>query len=140
MNMNSFEDVVRKYYEQDGYNCSETIIHAGNEYYSLGLHDEDMKMLAGFGSGMYSGGTCGTLIGSVCVLSKLIIETKAHDQLDALRPLISTMYRKFKEAAGSVDCAKVRPVFHTKETRCLNTVLLAAKVLEETVNQFHLVD
>ena len=132
------EDVVKRYYEEAGYNCSETIIHAGNEYYHLGLHEEDMKMLAGFGSGMYSGGTCGTLIGSVAVLSKLLIRTKAHDQLDELRPVISAMYRNFREAAGAVDCAKVRPAHYQKEIRCLNTCLIAARVLEETVIEYHL--
>ena len=125
------EDVVKRYYEEAGYNCSETIIHAGNEYYHLGLHEEDMKMLAGFG-------TCGTLIGSVAVLSKLLIRTKAHDQLDELRPVISAMYRNFREAAGAVDCAKVRPAHYQKEIRCLNTCLIAARVLEETVTEYHL--
>ena len=86
--MSKLEDLVRKYYEADRYNCSETLIHAGNECYGLGLREEDMRMLAGFGSGMYSGSTCGTLIGSVAVISKLIVETKAHDHLDQLRPAV----------------------------------------------------
>lgn len=132
----TLEDTVRKYYLEYGYNCSETIIHAGNEYYQLGLHEEDMKMLGGFGSGMYSGGACGALIASVCVLSKKIVQTKAHDHLDELRPIISGLYRRFREIAGGVNCAELRPVHHTKETKCLNTVLLAARALEETVNQY----
>ncbi len=134
--MNSLQDFVRKYYLEDGYNCSETILHAGNAYYGLGLHEEDMKLLSGFGSGMYIGSTCGALIGSVAVLSKCIVETKAHDHLDRLRPEISTCVRKFREAFGSQNCAEIRPVFHSKEVRCLNTCLLAAKVLEETAAQY----
>ena len=136
--MNTLEATVRKYYEVSYYNCSETIIHAGNEYYQLGLHEEDMKMLAGFGSGMYCGSTCGALIGSVAVLSKLIVETKAHDHLDQLRPIISACVRNFREASGGQNCAEIRPKFHTKETRCLNTCLMAAQVLEKTVNAYGL--
>ena len=136
--MDTLEEIVRKYYETDYLNCSETIIHAGNEYYQLGLHDEDMILLGGFGSGMYIGSTCGTLIGSVAVLSKLIIETKAHDHLDELRPVISSCVRNFREAFGGQNCAEIRPKFHTKETRCLNTCLLAAKVLEKTVSDYGL--
>ena len=132
----TFEDTVKKYYLEHGYNCSETILHAGNEYYGLGLHEEDMKILAGFGSGMYSGSICGALIASVSVLSKMIVKTKAHDHLDELRPVISGLYRRFREAGGGVSCAELRPKYHTKETKCLNTVLLAARVLEETVNEF----
>ena len=136
--MSKLEDLVRKYYEADRYNCSETLIHAGNECYGLGLREEDMRMLAGFGSGMYSGSTCGTLIGSVAVISKLIVETKAHDHLDQLRPAVSACCRNFKTVLGATDCAHIRPVYHTKETRCLNTCLLAAGVLEKTLEEYHI--
>ena len=134
----TLEKTVRKYYLEYGYNCRETILHAGNEYYGLGLHEEDMKLRAGFGSGMYSGSTCGALIGSVSVLSKMIVRTKAHDHLDELRPIISGLYRRFRQTGGGVTCAELRPVYHTKETKCLNTFLLAARVLEESVNEFSL--
>ena len=68
--MDTLEATVKKYYEVSYYNCSETIIHAGNEYYQLGLQEEDMKMLAGFGSGMYCGTTCGTLIAAAKLLKE----------------------------------------------------------------------
>ncbi|MBO7702919.1 MAG: C_GCAxxG_C_C family protein [Solobacterium sp.] len=137
--MSSMEEILKKYYEVEGYNCGETLIHTGNEYYQLGLHEEDMKMMAGFGSGMYSGSTCGALIASVAVLSKLVIKTKAHDQLDELRPVISAMVRNFKAESGvGTDCASLRPKYHTKEKRCLNTCLLAARVLEKTAKEFNL--
>ena len=67
--MTEFQTVVEKYYTS-GYNCSETLIRAANEYYHLDLHDEDMKMIAGFGGGMFVGSTCGALVGSVAALSK----------------------------------------------------------------------
>ena len=54
-----------------------------------------MKMLAGFGSGMYSGKTCGALIGCVAVLSKLFIKEKAHDQLSEFRKAIQLCVRNF---------------------------------------------
>ena len=136
--METLEAIVRKYYESDYLNCSETIIHAGNEYYHLGLHEEDMKMMGGFGSGMFCGSTCGTLVASVAVLSRLIVKTKAHDHLDQLRPMVSTLVRNFREGLGGQTCAELRPKFFTKETRCLNTCLAAARVLEKTVSDFGL--
>ncbi|WP_304645500.1 C-GCAxxG-C-C family (seleno)protein [uncultured Dubosiella sp.] len=69
-----------------GYNCSEAIIRACDAYYGLDLHEEDLKMMAGFGSGMYTGLTCGALCASIAALSKMTVETKAHDHLDTLRP------------------------------------------------------
>ena len=129
-------ELVKKNYLEKGYNCSETILHSGNEYYGLGLHEEDMRMLSGFGSGMYSGSTCGALVGSVAVLSKLIVKTKAHDHLDELRPIISSCCRNFRAAFEAQDCKDIRPRFHSKETRCLNTCLLAAEVLEKTASSY----
>ena len=40
------KDYAIKYYYEDGYNCAEGILRAGNDYYHLGLHHEDMKMIA----------------------------------------------------------------------------------------------
>ena len=34
------KDEIGKYYFDGNYNCAETIIRAGNDYYQLGLHDE----------------------------------------------------------------------------------------------------
>ena len=76
----NLQEQILYYYKKKKYNCSETIIHAANDVYSLNLGKDSMKMLAGFGSGLYSGKTCGALIGCVAVLSKLFIKEKAHDQ------------------------------------------------------------
>lgn len=51
-----------------------------------------MKMLAGFGSGMYSGKTCGALIGCVAVLSKLFIKEKAMINSQNLEKLFNFVY------------------------------------------------
>ena len=56
-----------------------------------------MKMIAGFGGGMFVGSTCGALVGSVAALSKMVIKTKAHDQLDEIRPYTQKCVRNFKE-------------------------------------------
>lgn len=130
--MTEFQTVVETYYTS-GYNCSETLVRAANEYYHLDLHDEDMKMISGFGGGMFVGSTCGALVGSVAALSKMVIKTKAHDQLDEIRPYTQKCVRNFKEELGNMDCAHVKPIHHTKETKCLNTCLLAAKALEKTI-------
>ena len=67
--MTILEENVKKYY-QSGYNCSETLLHACNETYQLDISEEDMKMMAGFGGGMFIGSTCGALIGSIAPYQK----------------------------------------------------------------------
>ncbi len=135
--MSTFTDLVRDCYTTQGYNCAEAIIHAANQYYSLGLHEEDMKMLSGFGSGMYVGSSCGALIASNAVLSKLIVTDRAHAHLDLLRLASGLLFRNFKAGLSHSDCAMIKPKHYSKDFKCLETVSLAAEVLENTISTLH---
>lgn len=119
-------EIAVKYYRM-GYNCAESILHAGNEFYNLGLHEEDMRMVAGFGGGLQIQDVCGALCGAVCIVSRRYVETKAHD-CEALRPLTQKLVLSFQERMGSCLCEEIKPVFFIKERRCERTVELAANV------------
>ena len=129
------KDEVKKYYLM-GYNCSESLLHGGNDYYHLGLHDHDMKMVAAFGAGMQCGDICGALVGSACVISSKYIETKAHDQPVELRQLTNKLILAFKKRFGSKTCAQIKPNFFEPEIRCQNTVMYAAEVLESVIDEW----
>lgn len=118
----NLQEQILYYYKKKKYNCSETIIHAANDVYSLNLDKDSMKMLAGFGSGMYSGKTCGALIGCVAVLSKLFIKEKAHDQLSEFRKAIQLCVRNFTEDLGDTECKNIRPHSYDPNLHCLYTV------------------
>lgn len=118
-----------------GYNCSEAIIRACDAYYGLNLHEEDLKMMAGFGSGMYTGLTCGALCASIAALSKMTVETKAHDHLDTLRPYSQKVVAAFNKKLGATQCAQVKPVHYTKAFKCRETVRLASESLEEVMDE-----
>ena len=100
-------------------------------------HEESMKMLSGFGSGMYTGLTCGALIGCTAVLSKLLIQTKAHDQLDTFRPIIQTCIHNFKEELHDTECRNIRKTWYDPKLHCVHTVQAAGKALEKTINELH---
>lgn len=134
----SLIDVVKTYYLEKGFNCSEAIIHGANDYYDLKIDPEDMKMLGGFGNGMYSGQTCGALVASIAALSKKIIKTKAHDMVPELSKADQLTVKNFKKHLGDTSCAKVKPAHFSKENRCLETVTLACNALEETFNELGL--
>ena len=104
-----------KYYHM-GYNCAESIIRAGNEVYGLDLHDRDMKMTAAFGGGFQIGDVCGALCGAACVVSARYVETKAHD-CSFLRTLTQKLVIAFQNKMGSRLCAKIKPVYHSKEKK-----------------------
>lgn len=130
------EDVARKYYSQ-GYNCAESMIRAGNEYYQLGLNEKDMNMMAPFGSGMQVGDVCGALVGSCAVIGVKYVETKAHD-FPEIKKLNPTFIRAFQNEFGSRLCAQIKPKSYTKEYHCLETVANCARVLEEVLNNWEL--
>lgn len=130
-----FAEAAVKQYTENGYNCAEAIIHTGNEYYDLKLHEDDMKMVAGFGSGLYTGLTCGALCASISVLSMLYVKTKAHDHLDTLRPYSQKVVAAFNKKIGATQCAQVKPLHYSKEKKCVETVRLAAESLEEVLEE-----
>ena len=129
----NLQDLTRKYYAEYDYNCAETLLHACNDYYQLGLNDEEMKLVSGFGGGMFVGSTCGALVGCVSALSKKVIEVKAHDELPTFRPAIQKCVLNFKKELGGINCVDIKPNFHSKETKCLPTCLHAAKAMEKTM-------
>lgn len=128
------KEKAEAYYLQ-GYNCAECIIRAANDVYQLDLDEAALRMSAGFGAGMQVGDVCGALSGSICVISSRYVETKAHD-CTALRPLCQKMVIAFQKRFSSRQCAKIKPMFFSKETRCLNTVSTAAQVLEEVLQEW----
>lgn len=129
----NLQERITYYYQEKKYNCSETIIHAANDVYALNLDKDSMKMLAGFGSGMYSGKTCGALIGCVAVLSKLLIKEKAHDQLSEFRKAVQLCVRHFTENLDDTECKNIRPHSYDPDLHCLCTVQKAGKALESTI-------
>lgn len=128
------KDVAIQYYQQ-GYNCSESILRAGNDVYQLDLHDKDMIMVASFGGGFQIGDVCGALSGAACVISSRYVETKAHDVED-LRPLTQSLVLAFQKRLGSRLCAQIKPNFHNKEVKCQHTVGIAAEVLEDVIKEW----
>ena len=67
------------------------------------------------------------LSGAACVISSRYVETKAHDYKD-MREITQKLVFTFQERMGSRLCSQIKPVFHTKETKCENTVAISAEV------------
>ncbi len=128
-------DIFMKYYQEQGYNCAETIVRAANEYYDLGLHDRDMIMVAGFGGGMQTGNTCGAIIAGVSVLSLKYVEKKAHDSAD-IRPVVLNLIRKFKKEYDSLLCRDIKAISFKPDIRCRETVAKACDIIEETIAEY----
>lgn len=125
------KDIAISYYQQ-GYNCAESILRAGNDVYQLGLHDKDMIMVAAFGGGLQIGDLCGALSSAACVISSRYVETKAHDYKE-LQAITQQLVLAFQKQMGARQCAQIKPNFFTPQLRCQNTVANAADILQEVI-------
>ena len=125
------KDLCEKYYFEGNYNCAETIIRAGNDYYNLGLHDRDMIAFGGFGAGIQTGNTCGAVLAGVSILSMKYIEAKAHESAD-IKPVTRMLIQRFNQKYGSVLCKDIK----AHEIRCKNTIDVACDILEEVIAEY----
>ncbi len=131
----SLIDLYSKYYYDQNYNCAETMIRAGNEYYELGLHDRDMIAFGGFGAGIQTGNTCGAILSAVSILSMRYVEQKAHESAD-IRTVTTALIRKFNERYGSVLCKDIKPQSFQPDIRCKHTIETACDILEQVIAEY----
>ncbi len=131
----SLKDLYSKYYYDQNYNCAETMIRAGNEYYELGLHDRDMIAFGGFGAGIQTANTCGAILSAVSILSMRYVEQKAHESAD-IRPVTTALIRKFNERYGSVLCKDIKPQSFQPDIRCKHTIETACDILEQVIAEY----
>lgn len=129
------KDLLPKYYFDGNYNCAETILRTGNEYYNLGLHDRDMIMVGAFGAGIQTGNTCGAVLAVASILSMKYVEAKAHESKD-IKPVVTNMMRKFKDLYGSTLCKDIKPQSFKPEYRCQKTIEAACDILEAVIAEY----
>lgn len=130
------KEYAEKYYFEQNYNCAETVLHAANECYGLGLDEKAMRLLAGCGGGIQIGSVCGALLGAVSVLSMKYVDTKAHESED-IKPAVSILTDKFREKLGSLLCRDIKPQqFQADGSRCMLTVLAACDAIEEVLDSY----
>jgi len=115
------KDHIQKYYFDQNYNCAESVLRAGNEYYGLELHDRDMILVAACGAGIQVGSTCGALLAGASILSMRYVEARAHESAD-IKPVVTLMTEKIQAKLGSVFCDEIKPKFFDPGVRCLATV------------------
>ena len=125
------EEIALKYYNQ-GYNCAESIVLAGNEAYHLNLDAKSIRLFAAFGGGLQCGDLCGCLTGAAGIISALYVPNKAHDSLE-LRSYTQLLIREFEKELGARKCMDVKPRLFKNEIRCRNTIIHGARALESTI-------
>lgn len=129
------EERAKYYYIDQGNNCAVSLLLAANDVYHLGLEPSVAKMFVGFGGGLQCGRTCGTLTGSLAALSQKYAGSEKYAGREEFGALCKGFVEDFEKAmgCGSIDCSVLKEKYGNPTDRCLATVLLAAKALEEYI-------
>ncbi len=127
-------DRIRETYLEQDNNCAEAILHAANQEYGMNISPESFKLVGGFGGGMACGKSCGALCGGIAAIGQLCIQTHAHASPN-LKEHCAKFVHRFEETLGSDLCVELMAKYKKEDTRCLETVLLAADVLEEIIQE-----
>ncbi|MCF0150854.1 MAG: C-GCAxxG-C-C family protein [Firmicutes bacterium] len=124
---------AKNFYLEEDFNCCETTIRLANQKYDLGLTEENMRLLSGFGGGLMSGLACGVLCGGVAAISKKLVETRGHDT-PALKPAVTGFVSDFEETLGHVNCKDLKVTYNhpeDKSVRCIACVEKGWEVLQK---------
>lgn len=120
---------VEEYYIVRDYNCAETTLRLANEKFDLGMTENELKMIGGFGGGMGCQNTCGALCAGIAAISKMMIEERAH-ALEGFGDICAEYVNRFEKQFGSTSCAKIKEKNFVEGTRCKVTVEDGAELLE----------
>jgi C_GCAxxG_C_C family probable redox protein len=125
-------DRIKEYYLGKDYNCAETLLRAANDEYGLNIPEESFKLLGGFGGGLCCGKTCGALCSGISVIGQQRITGRAH-ATEGLKEICTEYVKQFEETLGSTECEELVKKYKKEDVRCLETVMLAADILEKTL-------
>ena len=115
-------------------NCAETMLHAANRAYGLGLSPESLKLAAGFGGGMGFEGLCGVLTGGSMVLSAMFVQQRGHES-ELIKQLNREFVDAFRARMNSVDCAPLKDLWRKDDVGCLPVILEGAELLQSIIDR-----
>lgn len=118
---------AKKYYLEKNYNCAETILRLSNDEFKLGIDESILKIMAGFGGGMYKESTCGVVTCGIAALS-LILPDKKN-----LETAVLNYQSQISQIFSSNECSNIKPLHREELNRCLNVIDKAYKILRKII-------
>ncbi len=122
-------------YFSQGYNCSQSVLKAGQEVLGLEIPSDIIKATAGLSGGIgYSGCVCGALTGAVMLIGLTSSEVDVKRNRKVIKES-AKLYRWFEKEFSTPCCITIRqgrPFSNKKvEQRCTEiTAQTARKVVE----------
>lgn len=128
------KELAKKYY-QNGYNCAEAMLLAGNDYYQLGLSADTFKAMAGFGGGVGVEDLCGVISGSTALLGVLLVDSRASGS-GIIKEATVELVERFREKMSSLNCKELKDLYREEEAKCSSVVEAGGEILEAIVRKY----
>ncbi|MBN2605388.1 MAG: C_GCAxxG_C_C family protein [Bacilli bacterium] len=135
------EKEIKKYQNKEifDYSCSETIIHAANDYYKLNLTDDAFKMMAPFSGGMYEKDVCGIISACISVLGILFTKTNSHNS-PLLKEATLELRHAFLHEFGHLDCQVISDTKRDPVFGCRDLIIQGGLILEKIVDKYQKIE
>ncbi len=123
-------EAVKKDFTERDLNYSESTLDGANESLGLGLSEDEIRLVGGFGAGLGCGRLCGALAASIAVISKLMIKDRAH-ATPGLKEACAGYVKLFENEFGGTECDDLKARLVPPGQRCVNIISRNAQMLEE---------
>ena len=129
--MTELQKLGKAYYLDKDMNCAEATLMAANEYYGLGLDENALHTMAGFGAGIGCEHLCGAVTGAVAAISAKFVDGRAHNT-PGLTDKCAAFLQEFRETYGSELCKDLRQIKEDKGMpQCFWTASCSLELLEK---------
>jgi len=122
------KEKTEKYYLEENFNCAETILLLSIEEYDLQIKKDYVRLLKGFGGGMYKERTCGVVTGGIAVLSLLYDGERLKNKVIKYQDLVEKHFQ-------SLACDKIKTTHRENVVRCAGVINDAFTILKSTINE-----
>ncbi len=133
----TLKEYTKKYKSKEyDLSCSESLLYAANEKYSLGLDEKTLNMMSGFSGGMFTENLCGIVASGNAVLGMLFTNGVAH-QSPKLKEISIKWQEAFLAHKGSTNCKVLKEKYRSEVTGCTDLIIDGAGILEERAPSRH---
>jgi len=117
---------TRKYYMEKGMNCAETILALANDEFNFGLEERNIRIMTGFGGGMYEEETCGVVTGGIAALSMIFPKER-------LKEIVIDFKKQIRVEFSSNICSSIKPIHRSEIEGCYRVIHDSYEILRKII-------
>ncbi|MEC9488032.1 MAG: C-GCAxxG-C-C family (seleno)protein, partial [Halanaerobium sp.] len=107
--MSQAGELAKKYYLEEGYNCSEAVWLALNQDLDEEKLNFGLRLAGAFGGGLSSGCLCGGLGGAALSLARWFGREMGQDRHPQFPEILQSLTAFSKEKFSGTDCCDLKP-------------------------------